>query len=103
LGEFYFQHHIRKHLMGVNEPDQKALDGALPSLHESAKILDAHLAKQPYVAGDKLSIADFCIGVLLPYSDEIHLPLGEYRNIQRWHGELSKLDAWRDPWPHAPS
>ncbi len=103
VGEFYFQYYIKKHLMGVNEPDLKALERATPSLHESARILDAHLANQPYVAGDKLSIADFCVGVLLPYSDEIHLPLGDYRNVQRWHAELSKLDAWRNPWPHAPS
>jgi glutathione S-transferase len=51
------------------------------------------------LVGDRLSIADFCVGVLVPHAAEIELPVADYQNIQRWHGRLMELDAWRDPWP----
>ena len=98
-GQYYFEYFIKPRLIGVNQPDHAALERAASGLHPSAAILDAHLAQHRFVANEKLSIADFCLGVLLPYCAEIHLPLSDYRNIQRWHGELSKLDGWLDPWP----
>ena len=97
-GQFYFEYLIKPKFFG-SEPNSHALEQTAPSLHASAKVLDAHLANREYVAGDSLSIADFCLGVLLPYSQEIHLPLSDYANIQRWHDRLMKLEAWRNPWP----
>jgi len=97
-GEFYFEYFVKPQLLG-QAPDPTATERAAPRLHESAKILDAHLAGRTFVTGDTLSIADFCLGILLPYSEEIHLPLADYANIQRWHDGLMKLEAWRNPWP----
>lgn len=97
-GAFYFEHLIKPKLLGL-EPNQAALDAVTPALHTSAKILDAQLAKHEFIAGPELSIADFSAGVLLPWADEIKLPVGDYRNLQRWHESLMKLPGFGDPWP----
>jgi glutathione S-transferase len=95
---YYFEHSIKPRLIG-ERPDRAALELAKPLLLGSARILDAHLARHAYLTGEQLTIADFSLGVLLPHSREIELPLADFANIQRWHGELMKLEAWRNPWP----
>lgn len=97
-GAFYFENHI-KPAFGLGTPDPSVLEAKLAPLHESAAVLDAHLSRSEYLAGPELTIADFCVGVLLPMQEEIGLPLRGYRHVQRWHAELMKLEAWRDPWP----
>jgi glutathione S-transferase len=66
-----------------------------------AKVLDGVLADRRYLTGDTLTIADFCVGALLRHADKIELPLQPFQNIQRWHGRLMELEAWRDPWPRS--
>jgi glutathione S-transferase len=97
-GTFYFENSI-KHVVGLGAPDRATLEAVVEPLRASARVLDAHLADRKYLTGDALTLADFCVGVLLPYQEEIGLPLAEYRNLQRWHAELMTLDAWRNPRP----
>jgi glutathione S-transferase len=97
-GTIYFENYIKPQI-GLGEADQRQIEASTPPLHQAAAVLDAHLAGQEFVAGDRLTIADFCVGVLLPQAEEIELPLGGYANIQRWHAGLMKLEAWRNPWP----
>jgi glutathione S-transferase len=97
-GAFYFENYI-KPTFGFGTPDRALLEAELEPLHQSAAVLDARLAHSAYLAGPALTIADFCVGVLLPLQEEIGLPLGKYQHLQRWHGELMQLDAWRNPWP----
>jgi glutathione S-transferase len=98
IGAFYFQHVI-KAMFKMGEPDLAALERKVAPLRASAKILDAQLGRQRFLTGDALTIADFCAGVLLPYAEQCAMPLSDFANIQRWHGELMALPAWRDPWP----
>lgn len=95
---FYFER-IIKPQFGLGQPDHAAIETSAPPFHRSAKVLDAHLANREFLVGDRLSVADFVVGILLPWAEEIELPVGGYPNILRWHGELMKLEAWRNPWP----
>lgn len=97
-GAFYFEY-VVKPALGLGETNPAALESEAPQLERSAAVLDAHLAQQPFLVGNALTIADFCVGVLLPTAGETHLPLAGYKYIQRWHGRLMELDAWRNPWP----
>jgi glutathione S-transferase len=101
-GAFYFEHVI-KAMFGMGEPDLPMLEKKERDFHRFAKVLDSQLATRRFLAGDSMTIADFATAVLLPYSDQIRLPLADYRSIQRWHDELMKLEAWRNPWPEQPS
>jgi glutathione S-transferase len=97
-GSFYFEYYVKPRL-GFGTPDPDALVAKTPAFHAAARLLDSELATREYVAGDQLSIADFSIGATLPHAESIHLPLGDYANIRRWHDQLMTLPAWRDPWP----
>jgi glutathione S-transferase len=97
-GTFYFEYHI-KPALGFGQPDEANVAAKTPAFHQAAQLLERELATRPYVAGDKLSIADFAIGATLPYAERIKLPLEPYPNIRGWHGRLMELEAWRNPWP----
>lgn len=97
-GPFYFEH-IIKAMFGLGEPDEAMLEKNQRGFHRFAKVLDQQLATRRFLAGDSMTIADFATAVLLPYADQIKLPIADYRSIQRWHNELLQLDAWRNPWP----
>jgi glutathione S-transferase len=97
-GTYYFEHLI-KQKFGLGAPDRAALAAHTAPLHASAKVLDAHLADRKFLLGDTLTIADFTVGVTLPWAEAIQLPIEGYRNIRRWHDGLMQLDAWQNPWP----
>jgi glutathione S-transferase len=101
-GPFYFEH-IIKAMFGMGEPDVAMLEKKERDFHRFAKVLEHQLATRRFLAGDSMTIADFATAVLLPYADQIKLPIADYRSIQRWHGELMQLDAWRNPWPAQPA
>ncbi|HEY8943154.1 MAG TPA: glutathione S-transferase family protein [Polyangiaceae bacterium] len=97
-GTFYFEHLIKPHLLKL-PTDAEAVRQQLEPFHRLARVLDSHLRDHEFLANDALSLADFCVGVLLPWAEEIHLPIAEYPNVQRWHARLMELPAWRNPWP----
>lgn len=94
----YFEH-IIKPWAGLGEANAAAVEEATGFFRRFAAVLDAHLATRDYLVGDKLSIADFGVGVLLPWAKEARLPVDDFANILRWHERLMALPAWRDPFP----
>ncbi len=62
-------------------------------------ILNEHLRGRAYLLGDVLTIADFAVAVTLPYAERAHIPIKEFPEVQRWHGRLNELAAWREPFP----
>ncbi len=94
----YFEHVIKPYL-GLGEPNAAAVEEATNFFRRFAAVLDAHLEDRDYLVGDKLSIADFGVAVLLPWAEQAQLPVGEFAHIQRWHERMMALPAWRDPFP----
>ena len=99
-GALYFQHLI-KPKFGLGEPDAKAVEEATGFFKQFAQVLNDHLRGRKYLLGDTLTIADFSVGVALPYAGKIKLPLSSYPEIERWHARLNELPAWREPFPDA--
>jgi glutathione S-transferase len=97
-GTLYFEHHIRPFL-GLGDVNPAAVEEANGFYKRFAVVLDAHLAQREYLVGDKLSIADFGVGVLLPWMNEAKLPIQDFANVMRWHERLMALPAWREPFP----
>jgi len=73
---------------------QKGLDDALP-------VLEAGLAKAPYLAGENPTIADLSVA-----SNIFHLGMAkaapETPNIQAWFARISDLEAFRKSLPSPP-
>ncbi|KQW45893.1 glutathione S-transferase [Pelomonas sp. Root662] len=79
-----------------------ALDEALVArgtahFHDSAAVLQAHLARQDWLLASGLSYADFRMAVFLPFNDVARLPLADYPAVAAWHARLMALPAWADP------
>lgn len=97
-GALYFEHIIRARF-GLGEPDRGAVEEALGYFMASARVLDDHLGSRKFLVGDALTVADFAVGVGLPYADKARLPLDEFPAVRRWHDRLNELPAWREPFP----
>ena len=102
FGPFYFEHYV-KPLIGLGAPDGAKLAALTPQFHATARVLDGLLAGRRYLACDRLTIADFIVGALLPDWQAQAMPLGDYRNVRRWLDEtLMPIEAFREPWPVKP-
>jgi len=66
-------------------------------------IVDKHLAKQPFVAGEEVSIADLSMCGYLYFKDELGIPLEPYQNIAEWLDRLKALPGWKHPYDLMPS
>lgn len=99
-GTLLFENHI-KGAFGLGAPDQAAIEEATGFFKRFAAVLDGHLEGRRYVLGDDLTVADFGLASMLPTAKEAKLPLGDFKEISRWHDGMMEIPAWRDPFPAA--
>lgn len=97
-GTLYFEHVIKSRF-GIGAPDPAEVQKATEGFLRFAAVLEAHLKGRRYLVGDALSVADFAVAITLPYAQQAHLPLESFPEIQRWHAQLNRLPAWREPFP----
>ena len=83
-----------KKFVNLGPPDEAAVAKALACFDREARVLDAHLAKQPYLVGNNLTLADFSVAAPLFMADAVELPLASYPRVQEWFGRVSALPAW---------
>src|SRR3546814_17937523 len=81
-GSLYFEHIIRRKF-GLGEPDARAVDEAIGFMRRYFAVLDAHLQQQDFIVAGKLSLAEFAVGVTLPYAAASRIPLNDYPEIGR--------------------
>ena len=98
-GGLYFQNIIKPMFGRVADP--AAVEESMGYFRTYAKILNDHLQGRQYLLDDTLTVADFAVGVTLPYAARAQIPLVEFPEIERWHARLNALPAWREPFPSA--
>ena len=72
-----------KKFVNLGAPDQTAVAKATEGFNKEAKMLDAHLAKQKYLVGDALTIADFTVAAPLFHAQGAGMPVAPYANVRR--------------------
>jgi glutathione S-transferase len=92
-----------KKLLNLGPPDEAAVAKGTEAFHKEAKLLDAQLAKAPYLVGKELTLADFAVAAPLFYIQQGGLPVEPYAKLRDWFGRVSALSAWRDTAPQAPA
>ena len=90
-----------KAFLNLGAPDAAIVAKGIEAFDREASMLDAHLARQPYLAGKELTLADFSVAAPLFYSKEAELPLAPYSHIRDWFGRVSARPAWRETAPAA--
>jgi len=92
---FVFEHVVKPVLLGVPEVDPAAIARGEESFHRAARVLDGQLSRNEFVAGSKLTLADFSIGSAMTMAAMAQYPVQEYRSIARWTRTLEALPAWK--------
>jgi glutathione S-transferase len=92
-----------KKLLNLGPPDEAAVAKATEAFNRDAKLLDAHLARQPYLVGRELTLADFSVAANLLYAKEAEMPVEPYPRLQEWFGRVSALPCWHETAPKRPA
>jgi glutathione S-transferase len=92
---YVFENIVKAVVLKSGEPDQAALAKGAELFNRAAKVLDDQLKRNKYVAGDRLTLADFAIAAPLNYTEMARLPLTPYAEITRWYGAVRALPAWQ--------
>jgi glutathione S-transferase len=61
-----------------------------------AAVLNDSLKGKNWLLGERLTIADFSVGGLVPSAERFGLPVGDFPEIVRWYKGLAALPAWRE-------
>ena len=67
-GMLYFQY-IIKPKFGLGPQDEAAIKEATGFWRQFAGVLNDHLRGRKYILGDTLTVADFAVGITLPYAE----------------------------------
>jgi glutathione S-transferase len=58
--------------------------------------LEAHLQNHAYLAGEKLTIADFSVAGMMTFFRTAGFPFDAYSNLTAWYGRIENLEAWQE-------
>jgi len=85
-----------KNLLGLGPPDTTFIARGEQNFSRFAAVLNDSLKGKTWLLGDRLTIADFSIGGLVPTAEGMALPIARFPEICRWYQGLASLPAWRD-------
>jgi glutathione S-transferase len=88
-----------KKFLNLGPPEMAVVAKGMESFNREARVLDAHLAKQSYLVGTEVTLADFSVAAPLFYAKEAELPVAPYQHLRDWFARVSALPAWRDTAP----
>jgi glutathione S-transferase len=87
---------ISKDVLGLGPPDPAFIARGEQNFNRFAAVLDHSLKGKTWILGERLTIADFSIGGLLPSAQRMALPVARFPEICRWYEGLASLPAWRE-------
>ena len=76
--------------------DAAAIAASQAKTTEAMKILDAQLAKTPFVAGDDFSMGDIPVGIMAYRFRQLVPERPPLTNLERWYTHLKKRAPFRD-------
>ncbi len=86
----YAQHGL-KHLV------PETVTSHVADFHRGARLLDGVLADRDWLIGGRVTYADFRVGTVFPYVEEMQIDLSAYPHVRRLKARLEDIDVWRDP------
>lgn len=92
---FVFERIVKPVARGTNEVSASEIERATQLFKRCADVLEGQLGAHRFVAGDRLTVADFSIGAAMVAAERAQYPLAPYPAIRRWHGELAALPGWK--------
>jgi glutathione S-transferase len=84
-----------KMVLGLGPPEPEFIARGERNFARFAAVLDQSLRGRTWLLGDRLTIADFSIGGLVPSADRMGLPVARFPEVVRWYAGLAALPAWQ--------
>lgn len=85
-----------KAVLGLGAPDPAFIARGEQNFSRFAAVLNGSLVDKTWLIGERLTIADFSVGGLVPSAERMGLPVGDFPEIARWYKGLAALLAWQD-------
>lgn len=85
-----------KAFLGRGPPDPAFIARGEQNFARFAAVLDSALRGKTWLIGERLTIADFSIGQLVPSAEQWGLPIGKFGEIVRWYKGLAALPGWQE-------
>jgi glutathione S-transferase len=85
-----------KAVLRLGPPDPAFVARGEQNFARFAAVLDGALKGKTWLLGNRLTIADFSVGGLVPSAERMGLPVGDFAEIRRWYDGLAALPAWRE-------
>ena len=85
-----------KAVLGLGPPDPAFIARGEQNFTRFAAVLNDSLRGKTWLIGERLTIADFSVGALVPSAERMGLPVANYLEILRWYKGLTALPAWRE-------
>jgi len=80
-------------VVGV-EVDERSLKDGLSFLDRFLPVVENQLSQNPFIAGDKLTLADFNLLSVLDPAEAAQVDLSPYPNITAWRSKLQQEDFY---------
>src|SRR5215510_14492319 len=84
-----------KAVLGLGPPDPAFIARGERNFTRFAAVLNSSLQGKTWLLGERLTIADFSIGALVPTAERLDLPVRNFSEIVRWYHGLAALPAWQ--------
>jgi glutathione S-transferase len=101
-GPLLFERLVKK-VLNLGPPDEAAVAKGIECFNKDTKVLDAHLAGQPYLVGREPTLADFSMAAPLFHAQAADLPLAPFARVREWFGRVSALPCWGQTAPQMPA
>jgi glutathione S-transferase len=85
-----------KAVLGRGPSDSAFIARGEQNFTRFAAVLNDALRGKTWLIGERLTIADFSVGGLVPSAERMGLPIGDYPEILRWYKRLAALPAWQE-------
>ena len=85
-----------KAVLGLGPPDPAFIARGEQNFRRFAAVLDESLAGKSWLIGERLTIADFSVGGMMPSAEAMQLSFAPFAEIRRWYEGLTRLPGWRD-------
>jgi glutathione S-transferase len=92
-----------KKLANLGPPDEAQIAKGIECFNREASVLESHFAKQPYLVGKDVTLADFSVAAVLFHAQAADLPIAPYAKVREWFGRVAALPCWGQTAPQVPA
>ena len=97
-GVYVFEYLV-KNFLNLGDPAPDELKKGDELFFRFAEVLDDHLKDRKWLVGNDVALADYAVGSFLDHVEVAHMPIDNFKHIQRWYADIEALESWEKSAP----